>query len=114
MSLWKDFDVRFDGILQRIKESGDLLGTTAEKQRHHLRRAAQWLTADDIVQDLRLERQTQKSDELIKWVQTRPEMISWESDNDESPVIWLHGRKAGKRLRSSFHLSDSSSAQVKQ
>jgi hypothetical protein len=116
LSLWKDFESRFKGILNSLRKQRDFLDAEAVsfdiveaqnwrikmeewiKRREAEAKIAQlshsiaWLAVDDSVQETLLElRSDRQYRGTCEWVAKVPQMISWNTDDCNEPTLWLKG-----------------------
>jgi hypothetical protein len=115
-SLWKDFDVRFHGILQSLVRHRDLVDKEAsslaivevrswtaqhrqeverqemERQAAYFQESISWLSIEDHVQADDLDRMVQLREPLTcEWILGTPQLASWIEDPDARPILWLNG-----------------------
>jgi hypothetical protein len=121
-SLWKNFDARFDSILQSLKMSRDLVDqealaidiVEARASRHRveadvqerekraritqLQGAIAWLAVEGLQED--------DLDQLLQnlcastadWITSNQKVKSWIFDDEGEPILWLKGIPGGGML----------------
>ncbi|KAG4441376.1 hypothetical protein IFR05_003133 [Cadophora sp. M221] len=126
-SLWKDFGVRFLGILENLERHRDLVDREASaiaiieakkwraKQQDNLERlederrdrqlqdCVSWLAIDDRGQEDALEKLSQRRQAgTCDWILKSLQLRTWVENQDAEPVLWLKGIPgAGKSVLTS-------------
>lgn len=115
-SLWKDFELRFDSILDRLSQHRDLIDkeavsfdivqasrnrrkideelekTEQERSNSHLQAVLSWLCVDDRQQEDDLWHLNQKRyPDTCQWLLETSKYQTWLSEHSQSPVVWLQG-----------------------
>jgi hypothetical protein len=115
-SLWKDFGVRFLGILESLERHRDLVDQEAssiaiieakrwqvlqkddidrresERRDRQLQDCISWLMVNDHIQEDDLERISQRRQVgTCEWILSSVHLRSWVENQNEEPVLWLKG-----------------------
>jgi hypothetical protein len=115
-TLWKDFGVRFLGILENLERHRDLVDKEAsaiaiieakkwrvqqqddidriegERRDRQFQDCISWLAIDDRSQEDALHKLSQRRQEgTCEWVLTSSQLRMWVEDQHEEPVLWLKG-----------------------
>lgn len=121
--MWKDFESRFKGILDSLKKQRDFLDAEAvsfniveaqiwrmkmeEEFKHReaeakiaqLSHSIAWLAVDDSLQEDLLELRSDRHYRgTCEWVAKVPQMISWNIDDCNEPLLWLKGIPGAGKL----------------
>lgn len=115
-SFWKDFGVRFLGILENLERHRDLVDKEAsaiaiieakkwraqqqdtidrlesERSDRQLQDCISWLAIDDRSQEDTFERLSQRRQAgTCEWVLSSSQLRTWIENQNEEPVLWLQG-----------------------
>lgn len=115
-SLWKDFGVRFLGILEKLERHRDIVDKEAsaiaiieakkwrvqqqdnidrlesERRDRQLQDCISWLAIDDRSQEDALDKLTQRRQAgTCEWVLNSSNLRTWIENQNEEPVLWLKG-----------------------
>jgi hypothetical protein len=124
-SLWKDFGVRFLGVLENLARHRDLVDREAssiaiieakkwralqkddidrreiERRDQRLQDCISWLAIHDRSQEDDLDRLSQRRQSgTCEWVLSSAHLRTWVENQNEEPVLWLKGIPGAGRFSS--------------